>query len=101
MAYPKENTPEWWDLVARGYRELIANPPKYLTPGSGPDHYRKKAEEAEAKAESLRNPIEFAKPTKAFEESLQRRESEMAACGHIEPKVTVTEDLWKTVLRMD
>lgn len=101
MAYPKEGTAEWWDGVAQGYRQLIANPPKYLTPGSGPDHYRRKAEEAEAKAESIRNPIEFTKPTKAFEESLQKRETEMGACEALEPRVMVTEDIWKSVLRLD
>jgi hypothetical protein len=98
MAYPDKDTAEFWDLVAQGYRQLAERPPKFMAPGSTIEGYKLKAEEAEAKAESIRNPIEFAKPTKAVEQSLQRREAEMGACGNIGPKVTVTEDLWKTVL---
>jgi hypothetical protein len=54
MPYPEENTAEWWDLVASGYRQLLVNPPKFITPGCGPDYYRNKAEEADAMAHALR-----------------------------------------------
>ena len=103
MAYPDKDTAEWWDLVARGYRELIANPPKFIIPGSGPAHYEEMAKNAEARAEFIRNPVEFPKPTKAFEESLQRKEAEMEACGAklIEPKRSVSEDVWRRVLGLD
>ena len=127
MAYPKEGTADWWELVARGYRDLIARPPKYLVPGSGPDHYRIKAEEAEATARRLRESDVFAQPTKAFEESLQIREAEMISretadefskiihdrrgyglktvevhqnLADIGESVKVTEDVWKSVFKL-
>ena len=103
MAYPKEGTAEFWNLVAQGYRQLVENPPKFLAPGSTIEGFMLKAEEAEAKAESIRKPVEIPKPTEAFEESLRKKEAEMKACGAklLEPRRSVSEDVWRRVLGLD
>ena len=126
MAYPDKDTAEFWELVASGYRQLAEHPPKFMAPGSTVEGFMQKAKEAEAKAESVRamdldDTGHLAMTTEAFEESLQRREDEMEASQAIhngrgyglqtlevyqtladigEP-VKVTEDLWKSVLRLN
>jgi hypothetical protein len=116
MAYPKENTAEWWDLIASGYRQLLANPPKFVIPGLDRDtQYAKKIKEAEDRATELRlkeNLMPFTSPTKEVVESLERREAEMNVFGsahqdysyHAIPereRVVVTEDVWKEVFKLN
>jgi hypothetical protein len=133
MAYPNKDTAEFWELVASGYRQLAEHPPKFLAPGSTIEGFLSKAKEAEMEAEAIKMagllpmPVEFAKPTEAFEDSLIKRESEMfrekvkavaaenrkaIERGSFQLKsleevrdygepVRVTEDLWKSVLRLD
>ena len=127
MAYPDKDTAEFWTLVAQGYRQLAEHPPRFMAPGSSIEGFMSKAKEAEAKAEKLRKPVEFAQATEAFEDSLIKRESEMfrekVTAHAVENRASiergsfrlntpeevrdygeslkVTEDLWKTVLRLD
>jgi hypothetical protein len=118
MAYPKENTAEWWDLIASGYRQLLADPPKFIIPGIDRDtQYAEKIKEAEDRATELRlkeNMMPFISPTKEVIESLERREAEMNVFGseafhqdysyNAIPErecVIVTEDVWKEVFKLN
>jgi hypothetical protein len=103
MAYPDKDTAEFWHLVAQGYRQLAEKPPKFMAPGSSIEGFMLKAKEAEAKATKLDSNGHLAMPTEAFEESLQRKEAEMVECGAklLEPKRSVTEDVWRRVLGLD
>jgi len=103
MAYPDKDTAEFWNLVAQGYRQLAEKPPKFLAPGSSIEGFMLKAKDAEAKAMDLDNNGHLAMPTEAFEESLRKKEAEMKACGAelLEPKRSVSEDVWRRVLGLD